>query len=60
MLADRYRDKIEKLVERSGGRVRADIVHERLCALDPLPDVGRAVPVLGDCLHRWISCYYTA
>ncbi|MHB8400066.1 MAG: IS21 family transposase [Candidatus Limnocylindrales bacterium] len=36
MLVDRYRDKIEELVERSGGRVRADIVHERLCALDPL------------------------
>lgn len=35
MLADRYRDKIEELVERSGGRVRADVVHERLCALDP-------------------------
>lgn len=35
MLVDRYRDKIEELVERSGGRVRADIVHERLCALDP-------------------------
>jgi transposase len=35
MLADRYRAKIEELVERSGGRVRADIVHERLCALDP-------------------------
>ena len=36
MLADRYRDKIEELVERSGGRVRADVVHERLCTLDPL------------------------
>lgn len=36
MLADRYRDKIEELVERSGGRVRADVVHERLCALDPV------------------------
>ncbi len=36
MLVDRYRAKIEELVERSGGRVRADIVHERLCALDPL------------------------
>jgi len=36
MLVDRYRDKIEELVERSGGRVRADIVHERLCTLDPL------------------------
>lgn len=36
MLVDRYRDKIEELVERSGGRVRADIVHERLCALEPL------------------------
>ena len=36
MLVDRYRTKIEELVERSGGRVRADIVHERLCALDPL------------------------
>lgn len=35
MLVDRYRDKIEELVERSGGRVRADIVHERLGALDP-------------------------
>ena len=35
MHVDRYRDKIEELVERSGGRVRADIVHERLCALDP-------------------------
>jgi transposase len=35
MLVDRYRDKIEELVERSGGRVRADIVHERLCVLDP-------------------------
>ncbi|MHB8461002.1 MAG: IS21/IS408/IS1162 family transposase [Candidatus Limnocylindrales bacterium] len=35
MLVDRYRAKIEELVERSGGRVRADIVHERLCALDP-------------------------
>jgi len=33
--SDRYRDKIEELVERSGGRVRADIVHERLRALDP-------------------------
>jgi hypothetical protein len=32
MLVDRYRDKIEELVERSAGRVRADIVHERLCA----------------------------
>lgn len=36
MLVDRYRAKIEELVERSRGRVRADIVHERLCALDPL------------------------
>ena len=27
MLVDRHRDKIEELVERSGGRVRADIVH---------------------------------
>jgi len=36
MLVDRYRAKIEELVERSGGRVRADIVHERLCVLDPL------------------------
>ena len=35
MLVDRYRDKIEELVERSGGRVRADIVHERLGVLDP-------------------------
>ena len=35
MLVDRYRAKIEELVERSGGRVRADIVHERLGALDP-------------------------
>ena len=35
MLVDRYRDKIEELVERSGGRVRADIVHQRLRALDP-------------------------
>ena len=35
MLVDRYRDKIEELVERSGGRVRADIVHERLRDLDP-------------------------
>jgi transposase len=35
MLVDRYRDKIEELVERSGGRVRADIVHERLATLDP-------------------------
>jgi len=35
MLADRYRAKIEELVERSGGRVRADIVHQRLRALDP-------------------------
>ena len=35
MLVDRYRAKIEELVERSGGRVRADIVHERLRALDP-------------------------
>ena len=35
MLVDRYRDKIEELVERSGGRVRADIVHGRLQALDP-------------------------
>jgi transposase len=35
MLVDRYRAKIEELVERSGGRVRADIVHERLCVLDP-------------------------
>ncbi len=35
VLVDRYRDKIEELVERSGGRVRADIVHERLRALDP-------------------------
>jgi hypothetical protein len=35
MLVDRYRDKIEEVVERSAGRVRADIVHERLRALDP-------------------------
>ena len=35
MLVDRHRNKIEELVERSGGRVRADVVHERLCALDP-------------------------
>jgi transposase len=35
MLADRYRAKIEELVERSDGKVRADIVHERLRALDP-------------------------
>ena len=35
MLVDRYRAKIEELVERSGGRVRADIVHQRLRALDP-------------------------
>jgi hypothetical protein len=35
MLVDPVRDKIEELVERSGGRVRADVVHERLCALDP-------------------------
>jgi transposase len=36
MLADPVRAKIEELVERSGGRVRADVVHERLRALDPL------------------------
>ena len=35
MLVDRYRDKIEELVERSGGRVRADVVHVRLHDLDP-------------------------
>jgi transposase len=33
MKIDPYRDKIEELVERSAGRVRADIVHERLVAL---------------------------
>ena len=36
MLADPVRAKIEELVERSGGRVRADVVHERLRDLDPL------------------------
>ena len=36
MLADPVRAKIEELVERSGGRVRADIVHERLRDVDPL------------------------
>ena len=35
MLVDRYRAKIEELVERSGGRVRADVVHVRLRDLDP-------------------------
>ena len=34
MLLDRYRDKIEELVERSAGRVRADVVHAKLRALD--------------------------
>jgi transposase len=33
MKIDPYRSKIEELVERSAGRVRADIVHERLAAL---------------------------
>ena len=33
MKIDPYRPKIEELVERSAGRVRADIVHERLAAL---------------------------
>ena len=33
MKIDPYRAKIEELVERSAGRVRADIVHERLAAL---------------------------
>ena len=33
MKIDPYRDKVEELVERSAGRVRADIVHERLAAL---------------------------
>lgn len=35
-LADPVRAKIEELVERSGGRVRADVVHERLRELDPV------------------------
>jgi len=33
MQIDPYRTKIEELVERSGGRVRADVVHERLVVL---------------------------
>jgi transposase len=33
MAADPYRAKIEELVERSAGRVRADVVHARLAAL---------------------------
>ncbi len=33
MQVDPYRAKIEELVERSGGRVRADVVHERLVLL---------------------------
>ncbi len=33
MQIDPYRAKIEELVERSGGRIRADIVHARLSAL---------------------------
>ncbi len=33
MQIDPYRAKIEELVERSGGRVRADVVHERLVTL---------------------------
>ncbi len=32
-LIDAYRDKVEELVERSNGKVRADVVHERLRAL---------------------------
>jgi hypothetical protein len=35
MLADPYRTKIEELVERSTGRVRAVVVHAPLQALDP-------------------------
>ena len=33
MQIDPYRAKVEELVERSGGRVRADVVHARLAAL---------------------------
>lgn len=33
MKVDGHRDKIEELVERSAGRIRADVVHERLLAL---------------------------
>jgi transposase len=33
MKVDAYRDKIEELVERSAGRIRADVVHDRLVAL---------------------------
>lgn len=33
MRIDPFRDKVEELVERSAGRIRADVVHERLVAL---------------------------
>jgi transposase len=35
MLVDPFRDKIEELVERSAGKVRADVVHAKLVTLDP-------------------------
>ncbi len=35
MLVDPFRAKIEELVERSGGKIRADVVHVKLKALDP-------------------------
>ena len=32
-LIDEFLDKVEELVERSGGQVRADVVHQRLVAM---------------------------
>ena len=32
-IIDGFRDKIEELVERSQGRIRADVVHDKIVAM---------------------------
>lgn len=53
---DSFLDKIEELVERSHGKVRADVVYDRLCAIGFSGDertVRRAVAESQDRVSGW-------
>jgi transposase len=52
-LIDDYLDKVEELVERSAGRVRADVVHERLVAMDFSGDERTTRRAVAECKQAW-------
>jgi len=52
-LIDDYLDKVEELVDRSAGQVRADVVHERLVAMGFAGDERTTPRAVAECKAAW-------